>query len=260
MTTATQPKHCFARNHMTMRQYGLYTTIRELQSKWGYVWFDGDDIAASFATEPAKTKTPKVRLNPKTQQPTKSRRFGASRDAVYDDCKSLLDAGWFVELQPRNRKKDGTWEARKLAALSHKDWSVKYPDKCLNLQESQLARSDWSSRHVAIDQLASSDSPVGTERLTSRHVAIDQWAPCLQRLGSRADMVPTRPDSKERQGSRAEGDLVETASVSFSNQTVAPDCPRPEVPPTAIAEILDDGVLVGWQLKDGSEVMLGVYP
>jgi len=152
---------------MTCRQYGLYTRVRELQSKFGYVFFDGDDLADSFLKEPEKVK-PRPPLNPKTGKPWGPRRFGTSRDTVYDDCASLLKKGWFVELTARTRKKDGTWEARKLKALSHKEWVAKHPDKCLIPQDSQSVASDWpsalqatgSSPLQAIDQCVASDHPV----------------------------------------------------------------------------------------------------
>ncbi len=116
--TPTTKKHCFAHNHMTMREFGLWNRIRALQSRFGFVYFDADDLSAGFVS--------------------------TSRDVIYDDCTRLLDAGWLQLLQPRKRKKDGTWEARKLTALSHKDWQTKYPDKCLTPQDDHSANSDWN--------------------------------------------------------------------------------------------------------------------
>jgi len=86
---------------MTCRQYGLWTRIRELQSKWGFVYFDGDDLAEGFQS--------------------------TSRDAVFDDCNVLLKSGFFELQHARKRKKDGTWESRKIKALTHKEWSAKHP-------------------------------------------------------------------------------------------------------------------------------------
>lgn len=167
-----QPKkYCFARNHMTMRQYGLYSTVRELQSKWDFIYFDGDDLSKSF------TKT--------------------SRDVIYDDCKVLVTAGWFEEKGKRNRKKDGTYEARKLVAITHKEWSAKYPNHC-NLEAQPVApqQLDKAPIHSAI-----SDSPVGNQRLTSRLLAIDQSLPTNKdlvqdRQGSKTNMVQGRPETE----------------------------------------------------------------
>ena len=114
-TATTAPKHCFAHSHMTMREYGLYTRIRELQSKFGFAFFDGDALAKSFQ------KT--------------------NRSTVYLDCKALIKAGWFevqTEAQgERDRKIDGTYKSRQIVALNHKEWAAKYPSGCQNLKDSQ---------------------------------------------------------------------------------------------------------------------------
>ena len=96
-----QQEYCFPRNHMTMRQYGLWTTVRERQHKLGYVFFDGDDLSNCFQS--------------------------TSRDVIYGDCNALIESGFFVLISPRKRKKDGTWEARRIKALSHKEWCAKHP-------------------------------------------------------------------------------------------------------------------------------------
>jgi hypothetical protein len=41
-----------------------------------------------------------------------------------------------------------------------------------------------------------------------------------------------------------------------TDQSPMPSPKNPAAPPDAVGRILDDGVLVGWQLRDGSEVML----
>ncbi len=141
-------KHCFARNHMTCRQFGLWNVVREVQSKWGFIYFDGDDLAHSFKD--------------------------TSRDAIFDDCKSLLKSNWFELLEPRQRKKDGTWQSRKIRALSHKEWSEKTGAKCFNAGVDQ---SPIATGKAAIQ------SPNATDRLPN---ATDQS------LQSNKDKVPYR--------------------------------------------------------------------
>lgn len=172
----TTNRHCFAHCHMTCRQYGLWTRIRELQSKFGFVYFDGDDLSKSF----------------NKGLPTRKGSEGTSRDAIYDDCNYLLETGWFQLVAPRCRKKDGTWEARKLTALSHKEWAAKFPDKCMKSQDDQLAQSDW-------DHMAHSDQPLGSERLTSRLRAIDHLAQSDKDLILTADLIQSRRDSNQHQ-------------------------------------------------------------
>jgi hypothetical protein len=100
---------CFAHNHMTMRQHSLWTRLRELQSKFGYVFFDGEKIAAGFQD--------------------------TARSTVYKQMTWLVKNGWVELVEPQGHKKDGTFSARKIVALAHKDWMSKYPNKCRNNQD-----------------------------------------------------------------------------------------------------------------------------
>lgn len=95
---------CRAHNHMTLRQYGLWTRIRELQHKFGFVYFDGEDQAASF--------------------------HDTSSSMLYRVFKSLQDSGWFQLKVERRRKKDGTWEASQIVAVSHAAWASQHPQQC----------------------------------------------------------------------------------------------------------------------------------
>jgi hypothetical protein len=130
---------------MTMRQYGLYSKVRERGHKWGFIYFDGDDIAACFQ------KT--------------------SRDAVYDDCNALLKSEWFEAKSVGKRKKNGTYEARKIIALTHKDWCGKHPNQCPKCHQPvapQQLDENLSSRSTATDQSLGSNQPVAPQQLTSR--------------------------------------------------------------------------------------------
>jgi len=146
---------CFAHEHMTCRQYGLWSRIRELQNKREFVFFDADYLSEHFQS--------------------------TSRDVIYDDCKALLSAGWFELLGERRRKKDGTWESRKIRALSHREWSDRHPGKCENLHAGQSANSD---------------DPVGKQRRTSRLIATNQSLPAnkdfvlTDRHDSKSDIIP----------------------------------------------------------------------
>jgi hypothetical protein len=130
----TKHTHCFTRMHMTVRQYGLYSHVRELQRKWGFIYFDGDGIAAGFKD--------------------------TGRGIIYRECTALLKGGWFETKSAGNRKKDGTHEARKIVALSHKEWVAKYPNKCLQPVSPVILDKGTNQSHLC-------DSPVSPVKLTS---------------------------------------------------------------------------------------------
>ena len=157
--------NCFAHSHMTMRQYGLYTRIRELQNKFGFVYFDGDDLAAGFQS--------------------------TSRDSVFRDCKALIGLGFFEEIGARNRKKDGTWEARKIQAITHKQWAEKHPSSCTS------AIGPVAPVLLVQSPNATDQSPNATDQSPN---ATDQSLPCNK------DLVPIRHCSKpDKVQGRADG-------------------------------------------------------
>jgi hypothetical protein len=114
----TSKTHCFAHSHMTMRAYGLWTRVRELYAgvikkhpNQKFIFFDGADLARGFHKTPVST--------------------------LYEDCATLVKEGWFeVQGNPQARKKNGSYEARRITPLSHKEWVSKYPSKCTQSQES----------------------------------------------------------------------------------------------------------------------------
>jgi len=195
-------KHCFTHNHMTCRQYGLWTRVRELQSKFGFIYFDGDDLAQSFK------KT--------------------SRDVIYDDCKTLILSGWFEEKGRRNRKKDGSYESRKIAAITHKEWVVKYPNQCPQPVAPQQLDTLLTDRKESTSQLAQSNQPVGKQRLTSRLIAIDQSLP------TNKDLVLSSNGSKQT-GFKADGVLAdcrgcgERASDIAKRMGITPSTPSEDI-------------------------------
>ena len=93
---------CFAHDHMTCAEYGLWTLGRELSHKTGVLYFDGRNMAARF------------------------RRGG--KTAMYDHMHALIASGWFVVLEPRKRKANGQWSAHALRILSHDEWAAAHPD------------------------------------------------------------------------------------------------------------------------------------
>ncbi len=132
---------CRANQHMTCRQYGLWTRIRELQSKFGFVYFDGDSVAGMFSD--------------------------TSRDTIFRECTALINAGWFRLRSERQRKKDGTWEARKIVAVTHAEWLKTHLNACLPVAPVQLGM-EASSRTGAIDQSHGCDIGFGSNQASNK--------------------------------------------------------------------------------------------
>lgn len=224
----TDPKtHCFTHHHMTMRQYGLWSIVRELQNKTGYYYFDADWLSENFNVLGHK-----------------SPRDGTSRDVIYSDFNTLLRTGWFTLLVPRRRKKDGTWESQKITALTHREWKVKYPDKCMGSKDSQLPQSD---RH----QSSQSNTPVAPERLTSRLQATNQLpqsnapvAPERHKHESVANLNQGKPESRtniNRTNAAPTGDSScssEPKDGGSVSERRAARIPRTAVPPAGASEEL----------------------
>ena len=120
--------NCFANDHMTMRQYGLWTKVREIQKKFKHVFFDGDEFAGRFQS--------------------------TSRDIIYRECNALINSGWFQVITRCKRKKDGTWEARRIRALSQKSGANSTLKKVLlSVSKHTCNWSVLSSRTNATNQL-----------------------------------------------------------------------------------------------------------
>jgi hypothetical protein len=159
---------CFAHCHMTMRQFGLWNRVWDLQKKTGWVYFDAYFIEDNFVL--------------------------TSHDTIYSDCADLLALGWFELIGERKRKKDGTWESRKIRALAHREWSQKHPGKCRNVQ---------------VDQSGISNAPVRDWQRTSPGLATDQLLPDNIDVGS-------KPDGSSKTDERSKADADSAATALFS--------------------------------------------
>src|SRR5258708_189542 len=103
-------KHCFTRNHMTLRQFGLWNYVWDVQRKHGFIYFDGDTVSDGFQ--------------------------GTKRDVIFRECKVLLETGFFELIEDGGRKSDGTYKPRKIKALSHKEWVSEHTNECLSSRTS----------------------------------------------------------------------------------------------------------------------------
>jgi hypothetical protein len=102
--SSTSKACCFAHDHLTCAEYGLWTLGRELSHKTNVLYFDGRNMAKRFR--------------------------GGSRSTMYRLMHGLIDSGWFVVLVPRTRKANGQWSAHALRVLSHEEWAKEHKGKC----------------------------------------------------------------------------------------------------------------------------------
>jgi len=223
---------CFEHNHMTMRQYGLWNRVRGLQRKWGFVYFDGDDIATGFRS--------------------------TSRDAVFDDCNTLLKLGFFELKSPRKRKKDGTYESRKITAITHREWVSKYPNKCLKLEPTQspIATGEKPIQSpIAIDQSpnAIDQSPIATSQSLQSDKDLFR-AGLLNADEKRADLVPDPPLFCETSQVHESASKC-CADVESVNNTMFPPEPETLTPRQTLERELARAqkTLGNWQKNDKPE-------
>jgi hypothetical protein len=176
----TQTPHHFARNHMNLREYGLYSAVRELSHKCGFLYFDGDDLAASFA--------------------------GIKRDVIFRTCKALLKSGWFEQKGTNKRRKDGTYEARKIVALSHLAWQEKYPSGCKKIISP-----------VAPVRLAKVEKPAVSSSEYATHQSHQCYSPVANTLPtSSASATKTSLQSRFLQNDIVQTDIVRSSQDSGS--------------------------------------------
>jgi hypothetical protein len=105
MSTSASKQPCFAHDHLTCAEYGLWTLGRELSYKKSVLYFDGQNMAARF------------------------RRSGG-KNTMYRLMHALIKSGWFIVLEPRKRKSNGQWSAHALRVLSHDEWVKAHPKEC----------------------------------------------------------------------------------------------------------------------------------
>jgi hypothetical protein len=87
---------CFAHNHMTPGEYGLWNLCRDLSFQSGVLLLDGRTMAARFAN--------------------------TSKSATYRTINALVSAGWLVLREPAKRGAGGKYAASRYQVLSHDEW------------------------------------------------------------------------------------------------------------------------------------------
>ena len=94
----SQEPRCFARQHMTIEEFGLYTHARELSYKSKKFYLNARRCAKRFAT--------------------------TGKNTVYRLVASLEAKGWFQLL------KEGRGVATQYLVLNHDEWAAVHPGEC----------------------------------------------------------------------------------------------------------------------------------
>ena len=127
--TNTRPnnKICRERNHMTPVEYALYTFARQVSYESKQFYFDGRKTAAEFLT--------------------------ASKDTMYRASKRLKDRGWFIEVRPAKRLKNGMFCHATFEVLTHEEWIRKHgTGKCKIDKKLATNPSDMPKNEIDLSQ------------------------------------------------------------------------------------------------------------
>lgn len=199
--SSTSKACCFAHDHMTCAEYGLWTLGRELSYKKNVLYFDGRNMAKRFSQ--------------------------GGKTAMYRLMKRLIDSGWFVVLEPRKRKSNGQWSAHALRVLSHDQWTETHgAEGCKMAEPDKAPVPNLNSACPEIEQLPV--PPAGHsfgktlqsgEPLQSGDSLVERACPEFGNGSLAYDESPTSPIISETE---AMGHHVLAASPGFGTGPVLP--------------------------------------
>lgn len=197
---------CFAHYHLTIAEYGLWSHLRELSSKFGYVYkFSDRKIAERFAKE-----------------------RGSSKSTVNTIRQSLVRKGFIVWLGKAPAKRAGGGLAREGRILSHREWAELHPGECAALAERRMCDCPELP-----PELSSSDG-VAVQKAAptlSGQPDVNMIGNCIQKQDGLNRMVPsveldTSPSLDSAYPQRHSGGAVRTTgqvvAVQPVGQTSAP--------------------------------------
>jgi len=188
---------CFAHNHMSMRQYGLWSRVRQLQKKYGVVLFSAEKISGDFAKD------------------EDGKRNGSSVDVIRDECLALIKSGWFVLLTKQYRKPDGTYSHREIIALSHKEWAQSHPNKCREVTPTDGLQAERTDGLQAERQLGDRLATSQADRLATS--LSTGWLQAKQDISNTSD-ISIKADLSTRAN-----ELRDARPESFKNPQPSPN-------------------------------------
>lgn len=143
-------RSCFAHNHMTPKEFGVYQYALAVSHTSGKFFFDGRGTASQFA--------------------------GTKKDAVYPIVSRLEKMGWFMVLKASERNELGMWTPTEYQVLNHEDWEKTHAGQCRKpvaeprqapvgkLRQAPVAESQLTCLDSSTDVSANSNSRVAEPR------------------------------------------------------------------------------------------------
>lgn len=95
---------CFAHNHLTPEEFGVYEYARRVSHDSGVFYFDGRGVASQFSS--------------------------TGKNSIYRIVNGLVAKGWFIVHKERGRNALGVWDASQYVLVSHDDWVKSHPGHC----------------------------------------------------------------------------------------------------------------------------------
>ena len=137
-------QRCYARQHMTLEEYGLWQYARTVAYQSGVFYMDARGIAKRFSE--------------------------TGKDAIYRVARRLEVKGWFRRFKSsRRHKKTGTWAASQYQPLSHDQWVADHPGECtcLEIQTGEPVEKSRQAVEIPVEQ----PSPVEKSQFTSLEIS-----------------------------------------------------------------------------------------
>jgi hypothetical protein len=138
---------CKANNHMRPEEYALWDVSRILSFKTGILYFDGRRMAERFK--------------------------GVNSKFFYPKLKALVSAGWFIQLdEKQKRTRGGTYAARRYRVLSHDEWVATHGTcECRTLDQGDTVQSTANGNDPTVR------STTNTARPTANHHSLYSESP-----------------------------------------------------------------------------------
>lgn len=220
MTTKIAKKKtqkCHANYHHTPAENGFWNVCRAMSHDSGLLYFDGRTMVKHFRVKP---------------------RNGLSKDYFYSLLKSLIDTGWYEQVEPRRRNPaSGFWMAGVYRVLSHDEWIARFgKDQCFpnNFDASPVGITG----HAPV--VTAGLVPVGIEGVSSRekgiHLSGEGHSPVVT-AGHNLIVKSEKENLKEKQSDSTRPPSYTLAPVGSNGSEVATRSAIPYVPLPPTVEI-----------------------